>query len=128
MDPFRVILNLAQQSGRGLQQSLAILPVIIKSGVTISSSFFNEIQNLIHPNNSDFLQQSKTFLRSLTLCLWVRSLGRQDLQHIIASIHVRLSAHISNCLRNLQDLPFAYVIPFSVQFCVKNLALLLGFP
>jgi undecaprenyl pyrophosphate phosphatase UppP len=125
MDPFRVILNLAQQSGRGLHQTLAILPVIIKSGVTISSSFFNEIQNLIHPTNFDFLQQSKTFLRSLTLCLWVRSLGRQDLQLIIASIHARLSTHISNCLKNRQNLPFAYVIPFSVQFCVENLALLL---
>jgi len=107
MDTFRVILNLAQQSAEGLSQSLSILPVIIKSGVVVSSSFFNEISDLIQPTNPNFLEDSKMFMRSLAFCLWLRSLGRPDLQQTISSFHTRISKYISGCLKTGRNVSLA---------------------
>jgi hypothetical protein len=109
-DSFRVLLDLAsKQPPEGLSQCLAILPVLIKSGITISASFFREIVELIQPDNSDFFEHCHLLTRSLTYSLWLRSFGRQDLQPIIASLHSRLSPQIYDSLLAKQNISVAYV-------------------
>ena len=103
MDPLRVISNLARQSGPGVSSILAILPVIIKSGVNIPSAFYKNILDFIVPSSPEFLGNAKAFARCVTLSLWLRSLGRQDLQALIASLHMKVLTRLSECLSTGHD-------------------------
>lgn len=106
-DSFGVLLDLARREG--LPQCLAILPLLIKSGITIPTSFYREILELIRPVDIDFLEHCELFIRSITLSLWLRSLDRQDLQPIIALLHSRLSPQIYGFLSTARNISVAYV-------------------
>ncbi|KAF9533011.1 hypothetical protein CPB83DRAFT_806739 [Crepidotus variabilis] len=98
MDSFRVILTHAKQSPEGLETCLAILPLVVKSGIIISTTFFKDVLDLIDAAHLSFLSHVEMLLKAITFTLWLRSIGRQDLQVVIASLHAKFSPHFADAL------------------------------
>ncbi|KAF8964709.1 hypothetical protein BDZ97DRAFT_1815206 [Flammula alnicola] len=98
VDPLRAISNLASQSEVGLSRSLSYLSMVIKSGVHIPFSTFKHFLTLTIADKRNSLDNANMLVRAIVLSLWLRSMGRQDLQGLVASIHSHLSSHISQSL------------------------------
>ncbi|KAF8163325.1 hypothetical protein B0H34DRAFT_805778 [Crassisporium funariophilum] len=120
VDPLRAIMNFASQSAENLSLGLSYLTMFIRSGVDIPTSSFTHFSNLIDANSSSCLNDADLLLKAIVLCLWLRSLGRQGLQSIIASLHSRLSSQISKCLVTGREASVALsIIRHSYGACLR---------
>lgn len=123
MDPLHAILSLASQSEGGLTRSLLYLSMLTKSGVNIPSSFFVQISKLIDFNGPNSLDNANTLLKAIFLCLWQTSIGRQELQSLIAMLHSRLANQVLECLLSDKGASVAYVDSASLSIDVDPLQL-----
>jgi hypothetical protein len=123
MDPLHAILGLASQSEGGLTRSLLYLSMLTKSGVNIPSSFFVQISKLIDFNGPNSLDNANTLLKAIFLCLWQTSIGRQELQSLIAMLHSRLANQVLECLLSGKGASVAYVDSASLSMDVDSLQL-----
>ncbi|KIM49085.1 hypothetical protein M413DRAFT_95490 [Hebeloma cylindrosporum] len=97
-DPLGAVLEFARESESSISQALLYLTMIVKSGVNISTPTFTRFFTIVASNKLDGLPDANILIRSIILSLWQRSLGRQDLQSLIASIHGHFSPLISQSL------------------------------
>lgn len=97
IDPWGVVLKIASSGDVGLRQCLQWLSIFVCSAVDIPGAVFKHFKSL-----TDRFRFSITeiypLIRVTFLCVWMRSLGRQDLIGMISSVHLRLAADVSKCL------------------------------
>ncbi|KAF8478567.1 hypothetical protein DFH94DRAFT_633058 [Russula ochroleuca] len=94
IDPWGVLLRIASRDEEGLRQCLQWLNIFALSAVDIPESVFQRFKTL-----TDRLKFSAAetypLIHATFLCVWIRSLGRQELLGMISSVHLRLSADVS---------------------------------
>lgn len=109
IDPLPTILTLATQSEDGLSRSLLYLSLLTESGVSIPTSFFVQFSKLIDFNGPNALENVNTLLKAILLSSWQTSIGRQDLQTLIATLHSQLASQVFKCLSSGESSSVAYV-------------------
>lgn len=98
IDPLGAIYNFANQSPESLSKSLSFLSSVVKSGISIPTTFFRQVLDLITLNADNNLENANLFVKAIALSLWLRSFGRQDLQGLISSLHAQLASKITESL------------------------------
>lgn len=100
-DPWRIILHAAKADEEGLQRGLRWLCILARSGVEIPVATFREFSSLTQRFNSSW-QQSSLLVEALFCATWLRSLGRQELQAIVSSLHHRVSVQVLSSMGTAQ--------------------------
>ncbi|KAJ3516626.1 hypothetical protein NLJ89_g1005 [Agrocybe chaxingu] len=119
-DPLGAMGRLASESDIGLSQGLNFLSMAATSGVVISSTSFNQFLALIAPENLNCLGHAGLFIKAVVLSLWMRSLGRQDFQELVAALHSQLSSQISRSLLSGSNASIALsIIRLSLAACLR---------
>lgn len=108
-DPLRIVISFASKSSFGLSQSLSFLTSMVKSGITIPTVSLKQIWGLIQSEKDDRFKNTDLFLRAIVLSLWNKSMGRQDLQSLIASIHSDMASKILESLLTRSDASISWV-------------------
>ncbi|THH33844.1 hypothetical protein EUX98_g253 [Antrodiella citrinella] len=103
-NPLRDLLDTAKASADGFAKGLHWLCLFVSSGVEIPISLFREYASLAHRFKSD-LETCSLLVKATLWSCWMRSIGRQDLQGVIASVHTLLSSEIRTHLHQMQRLP-----------------------
>ena len=100
LDPWKVVISIASKNYDGLRKTLEWLGVFAYSGVDIPSSTFTRLSSLIRESHSPF-ECDVLLCRALFMSIWVKSLGRQNLQELIMDLYERnleyLSDNIAGC-------------------------------
>ena len=102
-DPWLLILGWASKSREGLSRSLHCLCVFARSGVDIPISTFTEFSSLTTKLGVS-LTDSLLLVGAAFSSTYLKSMGRQDLQTVLSSLHFRLASHVLHCLRTKYDL------------------------
>jgi len=97
-DPMTVVLNLATHGSSAFSKSLTFLMILTKSGVVVQATAFKQFATLLNPISPYSIEHATDLLRCILYSLWLRSLGRQDVQPVIALIHSRMEQTIANGL------------------------------
>ncbi|KAF5315600.1 hypothetical protein D9611_004713 [Ephemerocybe angulata] len=97
-DPFSTLTQVAQQSSGSLTQALDWLGMIARSGIDIPINVFNQFTTLVTGPNA-ILGQAHSLVHIITLCLWLRSIGRQFLQTLLGRIHTAIGPQIVSALK-----------------------------
>ncbi|PPR08077.1 hypothetical protein CVT24_010538 [Panaeolus cyanescens] len=98
IDPLQAIINLANQADDGLTRSLRCLLMCIRSGAVVPTQIFLQFLSLISTSSPHCLQDASILTECVMLSLWIRTLGRQELQTVISQIHEKISSRITACL------------------------------
>ena len=97
IDPWSAVLTLASTDKQGLGRCLQWLSIFALSAVDIPEGVFRQFKTL-----TDRFEFSVTEIYPLVhaafLCVWMKSLGRQELYNTISSVHLRLSSDVSRSL------------------------------
>ena len=96
IDPWGVLLRMASRDEEGLRQCLQWLNLFALSAVDIPESAFQLFKSLTDRFKFS-VAETYPLIRATFLCVWMRSLGRQELLGMISSVHLRLSADLSGC-------------------------------
>ena len=102
-DPWRQLMELASKGREGLSRSLQCLCVFACSGVDIPISTFLQFLSLV-TNFGASLVDTLLFIEAAFFSMYLKSLGRQDLQAVLSALHSRLAPHVMHCLRTKNDL------------------------
>jgi len=102
IDPWGIVLRIASRDEMGLRQCLEWLSIFALSAVEIPESVFNHSQSLTDRFKFS-IAETHPLIHATLLCVWMRSLGRQELLGMISSIHVRLSTGVSEHLNEGED-------------------------
>jgi hypothetical protein len=98
VDPWRVVVELAQRSKEGLKTTLQWLCLFATSGVDIPVSTF-----MLFSSSADLfdicLTDSLPLVEAALRATWLKSMGRQQLQAMFSSLHSRLSFEVLHCLQ-----------------------------
>ncbi|KAJ6596919.1 hypothetical protein DFH09DRAFT_972654 [Mycena vulgaris] len=97
IDPWRVVADVGSQSSDGLKQSLQWLCTFARSGVDVPVSIFERFSSLAAEFQAS-LSDSMLLVDALLASSWLKPTGRNPLQTIIASLHLRLLPHILESL------------------------------
>ncbi|KAI0302159.1 hypothetical protein BC826DRAFT_987563 [Russula brevipes] len=104
IDPWGVVFRIASRDGDSLRRCLQWLSIFARSAVDIPDSVFQHFKSL-----TDQFQFSVTetypLIHATFLCVWMRSLGRQELHKMIGSVHLRLAGDVSRYLNESEVLP-----------------------
>ena len=103
-DPWRVLLGLATQTSEGLSRSLHGLCVFARSGVDIAVPIFFQFSSAISGFGGPSLADSLLLVEAVYCSAYLKSIGRQELQGMLSSLHFRLAPHVLHCLRTRNDL------------------------
>lgn len=99
MDPWRAVINVASENYDGLKKSLCWITLFASSGVDIPVTTFLQLSAMLRDFKASF--EDHTALAEAALAAtWLKSMGRQDLQRMIADFHDRNAAHI---IENVTD-------------------------
>lgn len=100
LDPWKVVTGIASKSYEGLRKTLEWIGVFAFSGVDIPSSTFTQLSSLIRESHFPF-DCDVLLCRAVFMSLWVKSLGRQNLQELVMDMYERnieyLSDNIMTC-------------------------------
>ena len=97
IDPWGVLLTFASKDKQGLGRCLQWLSVFALSAVDIPDTFFQRFKTLT--DRFEFsVAEIYPLIHAAFLCVWMKSLGRQELYSTISSVHLRLSSDISRSL------------------------------
>ena len=97
IDPWGVILRVASRDDVGLRRCLQWLCIFACSAVDIPDAVFKHFKSLTDRFRFSVME-TYPLIRVMFLCVWMRSLGRQDLLGMISSVHLRLAADVSKYL------------------------------
>ena len=87
IDPWKILFQVASGSKEGLRAGLRWFCIFARSGVEIPVSRYEQMLELIQQSGSS--REDFTLLIDALFCAtWLRSLGRQELQTTVSSIHV----------------------------------------
>jgi hypothetical protein len=97
IDPWGVLLTLASSDKEGLGRCLQWLSVFALSAVDIPVAVFQRLKTLT--DRFEFsVAEAYPLIHATFLCIWMKSLGRQELYSTISSVHLRLSSDVSRSL------------------------------
>jgi hypothetical protein len=97
IDPWGVLLTLASKDKGGLGRCLQWLSVFALSAVDIPEAVFQRFKTLT--DRFEFsVAEIYPLIHATFLCVWMKSLGRQELYSTISSVHLRLSSDVSRSL------------------------------
>jgi hypothetical protein len=94
IDPWGVLLRMASRDEEGLRQCLQWLNIFALSAVDIPESAFKLFKSLTDRFKFS-VTETYPLIHATFLCVWMRSLGRQELLGMISSVHLRLSMDLS---------------------------------
>ncbi|KAI9509630.1 hypothetical protein F5148DRAFT_1367050 [Russula earlei] len=97
IDPWAVIIRIASRDGMGLSQCLHWLSIFARSAVEIPETVLRHFKTLTDRFKFS-VTETYPLIHAMFLCIWMRSLGRQELLGTISSVHLRLSADVSKHL------------------------------
>ncbi|RXW20753.1 hypothetical protein EST38_g5104 [Candolleomyces aberdarensis] len=98
-NPFDVLVQVAGQSPSSLSQALEWLVMVARSGVEVPIQVFEQFLSLVTAPTG-ILLQAHSLVHAMTLCLWLRSLGRQNLQAILGRLHLSIDSSITAALKS----------------------------
>jgi hypothetical protein len=104
INPWGVVLKIASENRDGLGRCLQWLSIFARSGVDIPESIFQRFKSLTDQFKFS-VAEMYPLIHAAFLCGWMRSLGRQELQGMISSVHLRLSVDVCKCLNEGMVLP-----------------------
>lgn len=99
IEPWRAVTKTAQENVEGLQRGLKWLHVLVRSGIDVPAPTFGQICDYALNYDTPF-EDIHFFIETIFTSLWLRSLGRQSLQRIIARLW---SKHASTVWDNLKS-------------------------
>lgn len=97
-DPWRVVMDTAEQSNEGLSRSLQWLCLFSRSGVIIPDEKFTHFASILAERDCQ-LSESILLVKAVLASAWLQSLGRQHLQTVISVLHSRFAVHIADSLK-----------------------------
>lgn len=106
VDPLRVIVNFAHQTPRTLFISLRWLLLFSRSGIDIPTAIFMQFCSLVTAQEQ--LINVQVLVQAILSSVWLRSLGRQDLQQILAALHAQFSHNILESLKSAKEMQPAW--------------------
>ncbi len=104
IDPWGVVLKIASGDDMGLRRCLQWLSIFALSAVDIPQPVFQHFRSLTDRLNFS-VTEIHPLIHATFLCVWMRSLGRQELFSMISSMHLRLSADVCRYLNEVEVLP-----------------------
>lgn len=110
IDPLQAIISQADQADDGLTRSLRCLLMCIRSGAIVPTQIFLQFLSLISTSSPHCLQDASILSECVMLSLWIRSLGRQELQNVISQMHAKMSSRITACLVTGTDVATGCVV------------------
>jgi len=97
INPWAILVRIASGNEDGLRQCLQWLEIFAVSAVDIPESVFQRFKSLTDRFKFSVVE-TYPLIHATFLCVWIRSLGRQELFGTIGSVHLRLSADVSRYL------------------------------
>lgn len=97
-NPLKVIIDIAQRSFEGYDMTLHWLCLFVRSGIEISVPTFRQLEELGNKFGVSLEVCSLQVKAALWSC-WLKSMGRQDLQKVIANIHISIGPQLVSYLR-----------------------------
>lgn len=94
----RVLTDTATGSREGFEHTIHWLCLFVRSGVDISIQTFMQFASLARRFDAT-LDECSQLIKAVMWSAWLRSVGRQDLQAVVAALHTHLVAHVTACLR-----------------------------
>lgn len=108
-NPWKVITETAQESRSSLEKALCWLSLLSRSGIEVPLDIYKQFTSVLIATGSP-LRESCSFIKAMLASLWLRSLGRQRLQPLLASFHLSLIPKIHKALQEVDMRPVAYVV------------------
>ncbi|KAF4576589.1 hypothetical protein EYR36_004567 [Pleurotus pulmonarius] len=103
IEPWRAVVKTAQENVEGLQRGLKWLHVLVRSGVDVPALTFGQICGYALDYDTPF-EDIHFFIETIFTSLWLRSLGRQSLQRIVARLWSKCSSTVWDNLRSAAQL------------------------
>ena len=101
VNPLQVMLSIATSTRSGYERGLQWLCIFAFSGVDIPVPIFLQFATLAKKFKANLRDCSK-LVDAAMYSSYLRSLGRLDLQTLIAALHVHVFGEISSCLQALE--------------------------
>ncbi|KAF9815310.1 hypothetical protein IEO21_04673 [Rhodonia placenta] len=98
-----ILIDTAKGGVEGFRQMSHWLCLFVRSGVDISVQTFGQVMGLARRFNAT-LEECLLLIKAITWSAWMRSVGRQELQTVVASFHHNLVAIIVDNLQQKRDL------------------------
>lgn len=98
INPLRDLVDTAKVNEDGFSKGLHWLCLFVASGIEVPISLFKDYASLASQFKAD-LETCSMLVRAILWSCWLRSIGRQDLQAVIAAVHGYLSTDIVSNLR-----------------------------
>ncbi len=103
IEPWRAVVKTAQENVEGLQRGLKWLHVLVRSGVDVPALTFGQICSYALDYDTPF-EDIHFFIETIFTSLWLRSLGRQSLQRIVARLWSKCSSTVWDNLKSAAQL------------------------
>lgn len=85
IEPWRAVTKTAQENVEGLQRGLKWLHVLVCSGIDVPVPTFGQICGYALDYDTPF-EDIHFFIETIFTSIWLRSLGRQSLQRVVARL------------------------------------------
>ena len=93
VNPLRVIIDIATRSKDGYDNTLHWLCLFVRSGVEISVPTFIQLASL-GQKFGVALKESSLLIKAALWSCWLKSMGRQDMQGVIATVHSNIGPQL----------------------------------
>ena len=93
LDPWRAVINVASENYEGLKKSLGWITLFASSGVDIPVNTFLQLSAMLRDFKASF-EDHLSLAKAALAATWLKSMGRQDLQRMIADFHDRNASYI----------------------------------
>ncbi|KAH9946036.1 uncharacterized protein BXZ73DRAFT_86240 [Epithele typhae] len=97
-NPLKIIVDIANKSYEGYDMTLHWLCLFVRSGVEISGQTFMQLVNLGNKFGVS-LEVCTLLIKAALWSTWLKSMGRQDLQTVIAAIHTGIGPQLVQYLQ-----------------------------
>ncbi|CDO71214.1 hypothetical protein BN946_scf184863.g9 [Trametes cinnabarina] len=99
VNPMRVIIDIATRSKDGYDRTLHWLCLFVRSGIEISTPTFIQLVSLGNRFGVS-LDQSSLVIRAVLWSCWLKSMGRQEMQGVVAAIHSSIGGELVRCIQS----------------------------
>ena len=98
INPLKVIIEIAQKSYDGYDMTLHWLCLFVRSGVEISVPTFMQLVELGNQFGVS-LEVCTLLIKAALWSCWLKSMGRQELQTVVAAIHTGIGPTLVSYLQ-----------------------------
>ncbi|KAI0362213.1 hypothetical protein OH77DRAFT_1416438 [Trametes cingulata] len=93
VNPLRVIIDIATKSKEGYDSTLHWLCLFVRSGVEISIPTFAQLVGLGKKFGVS-LEESSLLIKAALWSCWLKSMGRQEMQGVVAAVHANIGQQL----------------------------------